>query len=768
MSDATAPQHRLGAVVSSLTAVATSVKKIHSSVMGPYVLGGSDNVAKCSVLLSEPGEGWGQGPSETVLKTSLAAIMADAGAQQLLDTTLVPRIMAMSINIREECIASVQTPAQALADSLIAIANGITTIKERVAKLDKSSAVVPLRVSSASGLSNEQIWTRWIRKRKTIAIAFDDYSMVEEKNDRLLEELVELTGDEATAARLRTKDNEKYMALKRVQWFSAYGDARTIMASTEAYEKFPLPAKISGSNYEKFKEQLLAWCKRESTIKKYPMILYDIEFMVDSVDPRETKHLLPPDNTVSGPLLGYDADNRQGYRFSDGLEHARKVSWEALYAELYTLSTPAMQQWIAEMHSVGQLEIQLFSVAKQDGMRFIYAVLNAHIRYNDQDQHGHLTVLRNLSNGFSKGGNVEEVIEDARRKLHEAKTCGVVPSYEQGGSDCILALSAMNNDIWQVLQRGQYLHPDCKALSCFDAQDCTQLLHFAFKAALEVWKRSMHLDDKKGTKKRKHSEATEEVTALTANAADHKKSSLSKPVRKVMRGAMETYETDHDELTPRHKELIYKFARDSEYFKTQEGSKQVKEVVTAMSMMLTNGQELSEPVLRNKVQELRKSKGKGGKGKGGKGGDKSSKGKGKGAANPRDDAKPPVCKALGCTEKMSKDRQGKWYVTCYDHSLEWRKEGRLTFKDGFVHEHWSVSQEGGSPKRGVKARQVTLGDVSKSSTKDVTFVGLDGSTHTEKVDAATIEVLMRAKQNQLRLQTPVPTSDSVMYLLGNN
>ena len=162
MSDATAPQHRLGAVVSSLTAVATSVKKIHSSVMGPYVLGGSDNVAKCSVLLSEPGEGWGQGPSETVLKTSLAAIMADAGAQQLLDTTLVPRIMAMSINIREECIASVQTPAQALADSLIAIANEITTIKEHVAKLDKSSAVVPLRVSSASGLSNEQIWTRWI------------------------------------------------------------------------------------------------------------------------------------------------------------------------------------------------------------------------------------------------------------------------------------------------------------------------------------------------------------------------------------------------------------------------------------------------------------------------------------------------------------------------------------------------------------------------------------------------------------------------------
>ena len=106
MSDATAPQHRLGAAASSRTAVATSLKKIHSSVMGPSVLGVSGNVAKCLVLLSHCGEGWGQGHSATVIHNSLAAIMADAGAQELLDTTLVPRIMAMAINIREEVPAN--------------------------------------------------------------------------------------------------------------------------------------------------------------------------------------------------------------------------------------------------------------------------------------------------------------------------------------------------------------------------------------------------------------------------------------------------------------------------------------------------------------------------------------------------------------------------------------------------------------------------------------------------------------------------------------
>ena len=39
----------------------------------------------------------------------------------------------------------------------------------------------------------------------------------------MLEELVALTGDEAAAARLRAKVNEKYMALQRVRWFSACG-----------------------------------------------------------------------------------------------------------------------------------------------------------------------------------------------------------------------------------------------------------------------------------------------------------------------------------------------------------------------------------------------------------------------------------------------------------------------------------------------------------------------------------------------------------------
>ena len=72
-----------------------------------------------------------------------------------------------------------------------------------------------------------------------------------------------------------------------------------------------------------------------------------------------------------------------------------------------------MQTWVTElmMHNVGntQSNIKIFKVEKHDGLRFVYAVLYAHI---DRDQHDHVTVLRNLSNGFTKGGNVEQAIED--------------------------------------------------------------------------------------------------------------------------------------------------------------------------------------------------------------------------------------------------------------------------------------------------------------------------------------------------------------------
>ena len=78
------------------------------------------------------------------------------------------------------------------------------------------------------------------------------------------------------------------MSLKRLHGLQAYGDSATISESKEQYEKFPLPEKISGNNYDKFKVQVLAWCNRDSTIMKYALIVYDIEYMVDMVDPQET------------------------------------------------------------------------------------------------------------------------------------------------------------------------------------------------------------------------------------------------------------------------------------------------------------------------------------------------------------------------------------------------------------------------------------------------------------------------------------------------
>ena len=113
------------------------------------------------------------------------------------------------------------------------------------------------------------------------------YVATNSANDILIEELRHVTVEkEAQILKERIKDNTRYMALKRLHGLQAYGDSATISESKEVYEKFPFPEKIAGSQYDKFREQVLAWCKRGSIIMKCSRIVFDIEYMVDMVDPR--------------------------------------------------------------------------------------------------------------------------------------------------------------------------------------------------------------------------------------------------------------------------------------------------------------------------------------------------------------------------------------------------------------------------------------------------------------------------------------------------
>ena len=772
MSGSTAPVRQLATVAVSLSTVAHKCRNICSSVMSPIAFGEIRVSVNAKTFLEEPRDGWGITISgdPLPLKKCLEEIKADPESAAFLHKMLDSRLMLMIEAVKNKYTAEVTTATAVLADALEEISADLVSIEQAIQLKIKDTTApgVLLRVSSASGQDTTEIIMNWSTKRKIIAEAHASYVETNAANDRLAEELRQATDDvQAKLIRERIKDNVRYMSLKRLHGLQAYGDSVTISESKEAYEKFPLPEKISGNNYDKFKEQVLAWCKRESTIMKYALIVYDIEYMVDMVDPQETAHELPPDVVMDGLNKEYDKLAKQGYPVDAELLNKRKALWATLYSELYHQATLPMQTWVTEMHSVGntQSNIKVFKVEKHDGLRFVYAVLNAHIRFNDRDQHDHVTILRNLSNGFAKGGNVEQAIEDARRKLQEAKAVGVCPNYDQGGADCIFAMSQMHNDIWQAMLRGKYLHPDCKELPSFDAQDCTQVLSAAFKAALEIWKRTMQVEDKKGNgSKRKHTESTEEVTALKAGV---KKTGmdLTKKVKQVIRETLDTIKKTTTIDQPAES-YIWGYARDSEYFRSCDKREDQKTMIKACALMLTNGQELSEPALKAKVEKLRKGKGKG-TGEKGKG-----KAKGKGKSKGKSHAshseswssaeETRTCKAKGCQERMSRDRWGKWFVTCREHSDQWRQEGVLTLKDGSQQAHWTWENPRESKK--IKANKATIGS---PTSQEMSFVNQDGTVSTEKLDPETVAFMMRAKQNNLRLQTDVPMADMVSFLLTN-
>ena len=110
---------------------------------------------------------------------------------------------------------------------------------------------------------------------------------------------------------------------------------------------------------------------------------------------------------------------------------------------------------------------------------------------------------------------------------------------------------------------------------------------------------------------------------------------------------------------------------------------------------------------------------------------------------------------------MTKDRWGKWFVTCKEHSDQWRQEGVITLKDGTQQTHWTWAE---SPHKKIKAHKATVGSPTSQS---MSFVNQDGTISTEKLDPETVAFMMRAKQNNLRLQTEVPMADAVSFLLTN-
>ena len=201
-----------------------------------------------------------------------------------------------------------QTIAKAIRDE----AKAIETIKAEVVAVQNAhsdSTGTTLQVKGVSGMSKEEAEKAWKERRVTVMTKWNERKETKQKYDGLLRKLAEHnSADMTTEQRKEDTENRKVMQaslqnmekLREFDLQAIYGayanDAEAVHTSKGEYSTFPVPDHVDSGDYEAFKDNMLEWCKRFPTIKKYYLILGDVMYMLDAVDAYQAYHLLPPDS----------------------------------------------------------------------------------------------------------------------------------------------------------------------------------------------------------------------------------------------------------------------------------------------------------------------------------------------------------------------------------------------------------------------------------------------------------------------------------------
>ena len=101
----------------------------------------------------------------------------------------------------------------------------------------------------------------------------------------------------------------------------------------------------------------------------------------------------------------------------------RKIMWRDLYREMFAAATPAVKDWTYVFHAVGQQAKTMVEIKDGDGLNFVYALLNEHVKFTAADQQYHTTMLMNMTSLFANAGGANPIkqIELARQRLRAAR-----------------------------------------------------------------------------------------------------------------------------------------------------------------------------------------------------------------------------------------------------------------------------------------------------------------------------------------------------------
>ena len=611
-----------------------------------------------------------------------------------------------------------------------------------------------LKVTGATGLSEPEALKKYENARAAIVKSHSQLVKAIAKHEEYVEKLgglyelpdgstwsfpVGTEREDRKAMREDAKDQEAVKKSKQLEIYSAHGVSGSVVDDAkDTHKPFNVPKHLKSGDYEKLKRDFRTWATDPAVVKAYPLLLQELNYMYDAVDPIKAMHLLPP-----SLLDGYS----ELLTVSDEFKQERELQNKALYEELLDQSSQDIVKWLPQIHSAGQDGKLKISVQEGDGVRFMYCLLAAHVRFTSTDQNTHMTTLMNMKDLFSAGKvtNLKH-IEQARAMLKAAKDVGVVPTYDLVGMVAIQSMAEIDG-VRDRLRTEHLLEPEVLSNTHFDQMDCSRILQTALTIAHSVIESRVRLDDSKHKGIRKSKEAGAEITAMTTKTVKDAKRKRAE----LVQNATEKYELDEWDAQA-IKSSLGQMCPDFD----QKSHKQQKLQVQARALTLANGQKLSEPTVKASLKELQKGgkNGKNGSKSGGKKGGGKYGGKSGGGRGGRG-GRGGTCMIKDCGKETEVSSISmKPFAICYDCN-EKSKQGKTLYKtDGT---EWR-------PSKRIHARQV---EVAEDAPQTIP-IRLGSETH--NVDARTVSLLRRIREEDLdvhdgtKKQDPM---DDLRAVLGN-
>ena len=593
-----------------------------------------------------------------------------------------------------------------------------------------------LKVTGASGLSQPEVLQKWEDSHEKILKLHSQLVTAKEKHTEYVEKLglsyempdgstFKFSGTDTEQAAARkamredAKDQKNLQEVKQVAIYSAHGiDGNVVAAAKDEHKHFEVPKHLKTGDYEKLKRDYTAWSTDPSVIKAYDLLMHELDYMFNAVDPIKAMHLLPP-----SLLDGYQP--KPGVTVSDEFKAERVLQNKALYEELYDGSTKEIRDWLSQIHSVGQDGAFKVEIEPGDGVRYMYCLLSEHVKFTAADQTTHMTTLMNMSGLFAPGTqSTLKSVERARTLLREAKKVGVMPTYDMCGRMAIKAMEQIDG-VRDKLRTNQLLEPEVLSLKTFDQLDCTKILQTALSITHGVIEDRIKLADAQHKGTRKAKEAGAEITSMKAELKEKRGSMDAKRKRaELIEEVAQEYELD-----PAQVQKIKANVGQLQGFDQKKHKKQVQ-LIEARALTLANGQTLSEPLLKANLEKLQGNKRT--RDDRGKGGYRGSKG---GRGRPEHKSGARKCFIKGCDEDAPiNPANGKAFALCKGCNAKAKEGKKLIKKDGT---EW---------RQKVAAR---VADMAEDPEGDNGMVSIKVGKEHHQIHAHTLEILRQANEEGL-------------------